>query len=241
MMATNKNSGVYLLKVGDACYVGSTKNIKKRIGEHKRLLRLGAHQNRLLQEAYDKYQEVLEEVLKYEDPDTAKLLEEEQRYYDIMRKTSNLVNRGKYACSVNKGMVVPQERRDRISKTLTGKLVGENNPFYCKTHTPEMSEKLRKMRKSSIMAEGTKGKLRSRHLGRKVSSETIEKRQLSRTSGGKPYCTRGDFVALDENGIERERFSSIKEFLAAGYCRGPLYKNMREKTPYRCLYWHKEV
>ena len=96
-LASNNNSGVYLLKVGDAHYVGSSKDLAKRAYEHERLLKAGKHRNKLLQEAYDKYQEILHDVLEYVLPESSALLEVEQSYYDLMRGKVYLVNCGEYA------------------------------------------------------------------------------------------------------------------------------------------------
>jgi hypothetical protein len=45
--------GVYLLIINGKKYIGSSKNINKRITEHKRLLRNNIHYNKLVQEAYN--------------------------------------------------------------------------------------------------------------------------------------------------------------------------------------------
>jgi len=49
--------GIYKIrnKVTDKCYVGQSLRVKKRIHEHFRLLELGCHVNRILQNSYNKY------------------------------------------------------------------------------------------------------------------------------------------------------------------------------------------
>lgn len=56
-MKYERISGVYKLVTtgSDLCYVGSSKNIHKRVQEHFRRLRKGAHPNIHLQRAYNKY------------------------------------------------------------------------------------------------------------------------------------------------------------------------------------------
>ena len=53
----NSNCGVYCIrcKVNNKAYIGSSKNIKKRWNEHKSLLKTGMHDNKQLQEDYNKY------------------------------------------------------------------------------------------------------------------------------------------------------------------------------------------
>jgi len=46
-------SGIYILFINNKRYIGSSKNINKRITEHKRLLRNNMHYNKLMQEAYN--------------------------------------------------------------------------------------------------------------------------------------------------------------------------------------------
>lgn len=45
--------GIYALELDGKFYIGSSKNINKRVTEHKRLLRLGTHYNKTLQHAYN--------------------------------------------------------------------------------------------------------------------------------------------------------------------------------------------
>ena len=53
----SSNCGVYCIrcKVNNKAYIGSSVDIKKRWYRHESLLRMGKHENKLLQEDYDKY------------------------------------------------------------------------------------------------------------------------------------------------------------------------------------------
>ncbi len=53
----NSNCGVYCIrcKVNNKAYIGSSVNIKSRWYNHKSMLRAGKHENKLLQEDYNKY------------------------------------------------------------------------------------------------------------------------------------------------------------------------------------------
>ena len=67
-------------------YVGSTKNIKKRLSEHKRLLESNKHTNKKLQESY-KEGNTYFLVIEYLDKDTPKrilLLKEKMYIYKLM-------------------------------------------------------------------------------------------------------------------------------------------------------------
>lgn len=46
-------SGIYIIFIDDEYYIGSSKNINKRITEHKRLLKQNKHYNKLLQNKYN--------------------------------------------------------------------------------------------------------------------------------------------------------------------------------------------
>ena len=48
------------------------------------------------------------------------------------------------------GQIVSNETRQKISKNRKGKLVGQNNPFYGKTHSPESKKKMRLSRISYL-------------------------------------------------------------------------------------------
>ena len=59
MVKTEFESGIYILtnSINGKRYVGQSKNIKRRIREHIRSLRRGAHYNSYLQNSFDKYGE----------------------------------------------------------------------------------------------------------------------------------------------------------------------------------------
>lgn len=48
-------SGIYLIKIKEHLYVGSSKNIKSRLGDHRKELKRANHSNKFLQRAYSKY------------------------------------------------------------------------------------------------------------------------------------------------------------------------------------------
>jgi len=67
----------------------------------------------------------------------------EKHLEDRCRKNSEL-RKGNRAPWYGKSL--PKEMREKISKTLTGKLIGEKNPFYGKKHSPETIKKMREVK-----------------------------------------------------------------------------------------------
>ena len=61
------------------------------------------------------------------------------------------------------GDIVSDESRQKISKTLKGKYVGENNPWYGKHHTEEARKKMSESHKGKSLSEETKRKLSKIH------------------------------------------------------------------------------
>lgn len=55
--------GIYLLSINNNCYIGSSMNIKKRLRHHRRELRLNIHDNKYLQNSYNKYKICEYEIL----------------------------------------------------------------------------------------------------------------------------------------------------------------------------------
>jgi len=76
------------------------------------------------------------------------------------------------------GIPKPLEVREKISKSLTGLLVGEKNPFYGKTHTEETRKHIGDVQRGQTRgphSDKTKDKIRDRMVGRVFSEETLEK------------------------------------------------------------------
>lgn len=93
-------------------------------------------------------------------------------------KNPNRMNPKRGKDSPSYGRIVTEEQRAKISATLTGKLVGEKNPFYGKQHTPEMIAFFRdsqKGKKTKPPSDETRDKIRQRMIGRTFSPETREK------------------------------------------------------------------
>lgn len=55
MTATNKQAGIYRIRIADHFYIGSSSNLHKRWREHERKLKKGKHKNIRMARAYNKY------------------------------------------------------------------------------------------------------------------------------------------------------------------------------------------
>lgn len=78
----------------------------------------------------------------------------------------------------NFGKSTTPEVRAKISKTLTGMLVGDKNPFYGRKHTEETKQRIGDIQRGQIReprSEATREKIRQRMLNRVFSPETLEK------------------------------------------------------------------
>ena len=82
------HAGIYMLVFGDLFYIGSSKNINKRVTEHKRLLRQNIHQSKKLQEVYNNNPEFQHYTI-YVANETEDILHIEQEYLDKYRPPLN--------------------------------------------------------------------------------------------------------------------------------------------------------
>lgn len=80
-------SGIYLLIINGKNYIGSSKNINRRITEHKRLLRLGTHYNSTMQREFSLNSEIKHYCIK--ECEEHLLFEEEQKFLDLYKPELN--------------------------------------------------------------------------------------------------------------------------------------------------------
>lgn len=166
-------------------YVGSAVDFRRRRNEHLSGLKNNKHGNKYLQNAWNKYGEenflfyIIEEV-----EDDNSLIEREQFWLDMHDSANRLF--GYNICpttssclgitrteefkqkvsNANMGKTYLIETIRKMSESKRGKYLGENNPFYGKTHTLEFKDRLSKI-----------------HTGRKISEET--RLRLSIATSGK--------------------------------------------------------
>lgn len=159
-------SGVYAIRLEDRCYVGSSRNVRKRWQEHRSKLNRGIHCNAKLQSAWSAAGagafrfEVLEVVV-----DEARLLEREQHWITQSEASDRGFNLVPTAGSVL-GMRHSPEARKRIAAAGVGRPVPEAVRAAC-----------------SLRMKGNK-----LCLGRVVSDET--RARLSRALSLKPPVSK---------------------------------------------------
>lgn len=128
-------SGIYQIynPINEKRYIGSSINIARRLKEHRRNLIAQRHHNQHLQNAWNKYGDLLEfKPLEYCEPD--QLLELEQQYIDYYNSADRRFgyNIDAIANHASPGFHLSEETREKISKAQTGR-----------KRTPEEIEKCR--------------------------------------------------------------------------------------------------
>lgn len=192
--------GVYLIRntVNGKVYVGSSSNVEKRFGDHKRHLRRGAHTSCHLQEAWKLYgEESFVFTLKMECEEN-RLLEVEQEYMDLYLSSDgdcgyNICEKAGRPPS-RKGIPKSPETRRRMSdaaksrppeywKKCADARRGAGNHMFGKKHSPEMIEVYRQKATGKKHTEEAKAKIkewnRLNNRRRGVSLSHEEKMQRS--------------------------------------------------------------
>ena len=128
-------SGVYQIynPINEKRYIGSSIDISRRIKEHRKNLIAQKHHNQHLQNAWNKYGDLLEfKPLEYCEPD--QLLELEQQYIDYYNSADREFgyNIDKMANHARPGFHLSEETKEKISKAHAGR-----------KRTPEQIEKCR--------------------------------------------------------------------------------------------------
>jgi len=135
-------------------YIGSTKNIEKRIKDHLDRLRRNVHHNKHLQNSYNLYGKnafifhIIEWVPEY------RVREIEQLYIDSLNPHYNV---SKSASAPMDGRKHTKESREKMSKWKRPK--GPDNYMYGKKWTAELREKILKKRIGSKRSNETKKKM----------------------------------------------------------------------------------
>lgn len=160
--------GIYriLNKTNNKSYIGSSKNIEGRWKKHRKLLRLGIHWNKHLQNAWNKDKEENFDFIVIEE--TNNLLEREQCYIN----TEGHYNKENPTSNGTRGMHLTDEHKKKVSLALKGRKQSQE-------HIKHVVEALKGKKKS----EETKEKIRQTLLGRKLSEE--HKKHISEGEKGK--------------------------------------------------------
>lgn len=174
-MRREKESGIYCIEntVNNKKYIGQSKKIKYRCGQHIRELENNYHYNEYLQRSWNKYgkDNFKFYVLEYCDVDS---LDEKEKYYILLYNTIdrdngyNLTSGGQYSNSKSEDTVEKLKKSIKQSYENDPSLIqkrkedaveywsnsdnlqyhsGERNGMYGKHHTEEAKEKMRQGRK----------------------------------------------------------------------------------------------
>ena len=137
-----RKTGIYQLinKINNKSYVGSTIDSSERYWSHISKLSRQVHDNKSLQEDFNKYGRDCFELIMLEECLECELLEREQYWSD---KISN-----KYNIRVNVKSNIGLPHSDKVKSILSEKRKGAKNPFYGKTHTAETNAVRSQMRGS---------------------------------------------------------------------------------------------
>jgi group I intron endonuclease len=144
-----KIQGIYKItnNVDGKFYIGSSVNLKNRLANHFSKLRNNKHSNIYLQRAFIVHGEAnfkAEIVEVTNNLHQSELLDIEQKYLDDIEDWSTSYNLTKNTKAF--GTIYADETEKRARKSA--RVIGENNPFYGKTHSQEnkmlMTESRRK-------------------------------------------------------------------------------------------------
>lgn len=111
----------------------------------------------------------------------------------------------------NFGKSLSPEIREKISKSLMGKGAGENNPFYGKSHTPEMIRffsESQKGKKTKPCSSETKEKISKSQIGMVFSEE--RKRNMSAAKLGTTQSEEQKANSVISQKVRRERELAVK-------------------------------
>jgi len=188
-----KIKGIYKIinKVNGKYYVGSSNDIKKRWIHHRTLLNHNKHDNKYLQNAWNKYgKENFDFLIIEKDIDEDKLLLVEQRYIDLCKQDRDeSYNLTLYSTSPMKGRkmsestklkmseshknyIFTEEHKQNLSKSKTG----INHHFYGK-RPPNFGKKMSEEQRKKL-SDIKKGKT-SPMKGKKFSVESKLKMSIS--------------------------------------------------------------
>ena len=152
-----KDVGIYKITntANGMVYVGQSRNLRKRITEHKRDLRKGTHRNDKLQKAYNKYgaKAFVYEII--ENCSLEELNEKEIFWCNELQALDRYkgYNLGEAGGQPMLGRHHTLEARKKMSEYRKVHAIGEGNGFYGKKHSKETLAKISKALKGKLVGE----------------------------------------------------------------------------------------
>ena len=206
--------------VNDKTYIGQTVDYEKRKSSHLTALRANRHNNKYLQNSWNKYGESVFEFSVVIECDVDELDVFEIRYIQqmdtLVPKGYNMTKGGEGA----RGLRWSQESKNARSIAMKGKRVGQDAPFYGKTFTPETLEKMREATSALWQNDEYRQRQIQSHTGLKQSEET--KRKRSEALKGRTQNKNAHRYRCVETGVEYDSVGQID--LGFKFCRTSIHR-----------------
>lgn len=190
------NIGIYKItnKINGKCYIGQSVNLKNRIAMHRSMLKHNNEDNPLLVKASKKYgyNNFEISIIKYCNENE---LDYYEKYYIEHYKSYKRKKGYNIELGGNKHKHLGKEQIEKMKMAKKGKLTGEENPFYGRTHTLEAKKKISEKNKNNKYC-----------VGRFMSKETREKIG----NANKWHLTK-DIICYDLNNNFIKKYPSVAE------------------------------
>ncbi len=243
-------AGVYLIYCHKTrmAYVGSSKNVARRLTSHRHNLRHGIHGNSHLQNAWDRYGEQAFSMGLLESCVEGEQLQHEQVWLDIWLGAGASYNRHPKAESPL-GVKWTDEEKQKASQRVkanppflgrthseqsrklisahASKRLGERNPFFGKSHTDATKAALSLANKGNSycvgrkFSEETRAEMSRTRKGRKHTEESRRKISAVTTGAGNPNFGK----VMSEESKAKARATRAANFAAGLHKTKPKSKN----------------